>query len=269
MSSRYVAMVVMLVAALMFFGGCAGSYKSTTINGHTKMWRTDDAGEKHLVYETFADGSAKVYDESDPQAQQILWEQKKREKAIEAEELRLEQIRSAPKRAETDPIVVWLHDVTIGSRLAEEITSEDDVQKMFRREFESDPVIRLGVREKNKKDPSDLDNALKGLSVILKGDPDAMEVEAASSAPVADVEVFPYAHLEGAILENKQSGDLSLGYMLVYEARVVSNYLPSEHELKVEGHPLANQKVTHELAEQIKQIIKRTIGPDIPADRSL
>lgn len=268
MTSRYAAKLVTLAAVVALCVGCAGSYRSTTVNGHTKMYRTDDAGEKHLVYETFADGSAKVYDESDPQAQEVLWEQKKREKLAEAEEVRLENIRTAPKRAETDPIVVRLHDGTIGERLAEEVTSREDVQEQFRREFESDPVLRLGVRQKPK-GPSDLENALKGLSIILQGDPDAMQFDAASSAPIADVEVFPYAHLEGAVFENKQSGDLSLGYKLVFEARVVSNYLPSEHKVMSEGNPFANQQITRDLAEQVKQVIKETIGPEIPADRSL
>ncbi|HMB70264.1 MAG TPA: hypothetical protein VKU85_13190 [bacterium] len=249
-------LVPVLVIAALVVGCATGGYRTVTKNGHEKVYKVDEAGEKNLVYEVSPDGELTVHDEADPRAQQALEGQRKLEQAQAAEVERLERIASAPKRADDDPIRVLIHEIELSEDLRQAQHTEGAVQEQLRKEFEGDAVI--AVVDPAASQGRELTQAFR----ILAG-------QAPSQAPPSDVEVVTRAYVQEKVGINKSTKKVGSYAAVVFEATITSNYLPAEHVVTEEGSIFRNVEVTHKLAEKIKAVIKNEIGPTIPEDRNL
>jgi hypothetical protein len=252
--------VVMALVAFVFVVGCAAGYRTSTRNGHEKVYKVDDEGNKNLVYEVAADGTLTVHDESDPRAQQMLAAQDHQVQLQVLEEERIARIKEAPKRAASDPIRVVLHQMNVDEKLSQAQHTEGAIEEQFRKEFAGDKIIR--IVEPVASQGSELTQVLMALS-------GKTPTEAESAGPAADVEVVTRAYVEEKAGYNKSSKKFGTYAALVYEATIKSNYLPAEYTITEEGNVFRNAEVTKRLAEQIKSVIKHKIGPTIPADREL
>ena len=248
------------LVALVFVVGCGAGYRSSTRDGHEKVYRVDDDGNKTLVYEVAADGTLTVHDESDPRAEQMLEAQEHQKLMAALEEERIEQIRQAPKRAENDPIRVHLHPMEVAENLREAQHTEGAIESDFRKHFDGYQVIR--VVDPVVSEGEELTQAF----LLLTG---KTPTKAASAGPPSDVEVVTRAYVEEKAGYNKSTKKLGTYAALVYEATITSNYLPAEYTVTEEGNVFRNAEVTKRLADQIKSVIVHQIGPTIPADRGL
>jgi len=252
--------LVVAVAALVWVVGCAAGYRTTTTNGHEKVYKVDDDGKKSLVYEVAKDGTLTVHDDTDPRAQEMLAAKAQQEHMSALEEERIARIREAPKRAADDPIRVILHPMDIQEELSQAQHTEGAIESQFREEFAEAGIIRV---------VSPVASHGSELTQILAALRSEAPTEAASAAPVADVEVFTRAYVEEKAGYNKQTKKLGKMAALVYEATIKSNYLPAEYTVTEEGNVFRNAEVTKRFADKVKSVIAHKIGPTIPADRKL
>jgi hypothetical protein len=234
----------------------AGGYSSSTRNGHEKVYRVDEDGSKTLVYEVAKDGTVTIHDDTDTRAQQVQEAQRRKEMSLAADAARLERIKAAPKRKPGDPVFVALHETELDAKLKEAQHSEGAVFEEVHKNFQNDDVIRLV--NSNQMQASEWGQLAK-----------AWSGKSAKSAPAADVEVWSKGYLKEKFGINKKTGKPGSMWVVVFEATVSSNYLPSTHTVTEEGNVFRNQEVTRRLAEKIKQVIKNEIAPTLPADRSL
>lgn len=250
--------LALIVAATLFLTGCAtpGSYQTSTTNGHEKVYKYDEAGQKNLVYEVEKDGTVTIHDETDPKAQQLLKAQEMAAQAELADAERIEVIRNAPKRRPGDPISVVLHEIQLSPDMAKAQHSEGAVMDEYRKNFENDKIIKLV--NSGGSTVRDITQALRALSG-----------ESPSQAPAADVEVVSSASVEKKAGINRKTGKLGEYAALVLTATVTCNYLPEQVTVTEEGNIFRNAEVVEKFAAQIKAVIKNQIGPTIPADRSL
>jgi hypothetical protein len=253
--SPFLGIVILVFAVIA--SGCVGThYNTKTVNGHKTVTRVDEEGSKTIVYEVHKDGSAVIHDESDPMAQQYLAEKRQAEQARVDQETRQNQIRKARKRKPTDPIYVVLLPTELGANLAKAQHSEGAVFEQIRKEFKDDPVIRLVSKEDLRRHEwSQIGKVLAGTSP--------------SRGPAADITVTSNGDLKEVVGISRSTGKPAKGIQIVLEAKVSSNYLPAEYSVKETGNVFNNVEMTSRFAAQIKEIIKKRIGPDIPADRSL
>jgi len=245
-----------IVTVLAFLAGCAGGYQTSTRNGHEKVYKVGEDGNKSLVYEVSPEGVLTVHDETDQRAQQMLEAKRKMEQSQLADADRLERIEQAPKRAADDPIRVLLHEIELSPELAGAQHEEGAAARQYHGEFQDDGLIHLV-------DPSaaqgrELTQAFR----MLAG-------KSTAAAPVADVEVVSRAYLKESVGINKSTKKVGTYVAVVFEATIKSNYLPGEYTVTEEGSVFQNVQVTERFAEQIKSVIKDKIGPTIPADRDL
>jgi len=253
--------LVLALIAVLFVVGCATTgYRTSTTNGHEKVYKVDEEGNKNLVYEVTADGTLTVHDDSDPRAQKMLAakEQQKQWEALEGE--RIAQIKAAPKRAANDPIRVILHPMDVEEKLSQAQHTEGAIEEQFRKQFAGDRIIRVVNPVVSK------GSEITQVFMMLRGE---TPTKAASAGPAADVEVMTRAYVEEKAGYNKSTKKLGTYAALVYEATIKSNYLPAEYTVTEQGNVFRNAEVTKRLAAQIKSVIKNKIGPTIPADRKL
>jgi hypothetical protein len=244
------------MSLVLLLVGCGAGYRTVVNNGSKKVYRVDDEGKKTLVYEVSKDGVTTIHDESDPMAQQQVAAQERAAQAQQAEEERLESIRQAPKRRIGDPIYVALYDIQLGEKLQQAQKSDGAVDAQYRKEFESDGVITLVSNEDLKKgEYTQIANAMAGMSP--------------NRAPAADVDVVSKAYVKEVVGINKQTGKPGSMMAVVFEATISSNYLPAEYTVTEQGNIFQNVQVTKRFADEIKSIIKETIGPTLPANRNI
>jgi hypothetical protein len=253
---RFCTIALIALSSIFLYGCMAGSYSSSSRNGHEKVYRQEEDGSKTLVYEVDKDGTLTVHDENDPRAQQMQEAEHRAEMSRAADAERLERIKAAPKREAGAPIYVALHETELDAKLKESQHSEGAVFDEIMKNFQEDDVIRLvDGGQTQASEWTQMARALKG--------------ESTKAAPAADVEVYTRGRLEEKAGINRQTGKLGTMWVVVFEATVSSNYLPSTHTVTEEGNVFRNQEVTQRLVEKIKQVIKNDIGPTLPADRSL
>lgn len=256
---RTVLLVPALLAAagLALCSGCvAGAYSRTSFNGHTKVYRNDENGEKRLVYEVAPDGALTVHDEADPQAQQERQRRAQAEALLQARADRQERIKAAPKRRAGEPILVALPPTEVDANLEKAQHSEGAIFEAIRKGFEGDSVIRVVDRDRQKaKKWSEVASLLSGR------DPEA--------SPAADVDVRTSARLKEVVGIRKDTGKVGKGVVIVFEATVVSNYLAGEYTVTESTGVLDNVEGTRRFVARIKETIQRDIAPTLPADRSL
>ncbi len=254
------AALVVALAGLLWVVACAAGYRTSTTNGHEKVYRVDDDGNKTLVYEIEKDGTLTVHDESDPRSQELLAAKEREEHLSTLEEERIARITEAPKRAADDPIRVIIHGMDVEEKLSQAQHTEGAIEEQFRKEFEADGIIRVVAPVASK------GSELTELFAALRGETPS---QAASADPAADIEVFTRAFIEERSGYNKKTKKLGTMAALVYEATIKSNYLPTVLTVTEEGNIFRNAEVTKSFAEKIKTVIKEQIGPTIPADRTL
>ena len=251
------APALIAAAGLALCAGCvAGAYSRTNFNGHTKVYRNDEAGEKRLVYEVAPDGALTVYDEADPQAQQERQRRAQAEAMLQARADRQERVKAAPKRRAGEPIFVALTPTDVDPNLAKAQHSEGSIFEAIREGFEGDSVIRLVDcdRQKGKK--------WSEVASLLSGrDPEA--------SPAADVDVRTSARLKEVVGIRRDTGNVGKGVVILFEATVVSNYLAGEYTVTESTGVLDNVEGTRRFVARIKETIQRDIAPTLPADRSL
>jgi hypothetical protein len=229
-------------------------YRTSTKNGHEKTYYVDDDGNKTLVYEKDKDGAYTIHDESDPKAQEIMQAQAMAEQSEIADLQRVEQIKVAPKRAPGEPILVILYDIELDPNLAEAQHSDHAIYQEVVQHFQNDDVIHLvsggnsTVRE------------IQQMSKMMAG-------ESTKAAPPSDVDVMSRAYLKEVY--GLRDGKPASAMYVVFEAKVICNYLPTEFTVTEEGNLFRNGEVAQRFAEKIKAVIKNDIGPTLPADRSL
>jgi hypothetical protein len=245
------------LAALILIAGCAvGGYRTTTKNGHEKVYRMDE-GEKKLVYEVDPDGTLTVYDEADPRAQRMLEAEAQKEAMAAAEIARQERIATAPKRDDSDPIRVILHEIVLSEDLQSAQHTEGATDHQLRAQFDNDPI--LAMVPPSAAHGNELTQAFR----MLAGQTPE------PAAPSADVEVVTVARLEKKVGINKATNKVGEYVAVVFESTITSNYLPAEYTVTEEGNVFRNVEVTERLAEKVKGVIKEKIGPTIPADRDI
>lgn len=254
--SRLSTIVTVALSFFILYGCMAGGYRTSTRNGHEKVYRVKEDGSKTLVYEIAKDGTVTIHDETDPRSQQVQEAQRRAEMSLAADAERLERIKAAPKREPGAPIFVALHETEVGPKLKEAQHSEGAVFKEVHKHFQNDKVIRLvSASQMQSSEWSQVAKALSGKST--------------KSAPAADVEVWSKAHVEEKYGINKQTGKLGSMVVVVFEATISSNYLPDTHTVTERGNIFRNGEVARRLADKIKYVIKNQIGPTLPADRDL
>jgi hypothetical protein len=234
----------------------AGGYRTSTRNGHEKVYRVEEDGSKTLVYEIAKDGTVTIHDETDPRAQKLQEAQRRAEMSLAADAERLERIKAAPKRKPGAPILVALHKTELGPKLKESQHSEGAVFEEVYKNFRNDDVIRLV--ESSKMQANEWGQLAK-----------AWSGKSTKSAPAADVEVRSKGYLKEKVGINKSTGKVGSMWVVVFEATVSSNYLPNTHTVTEEGNIFRNQEVTRRLTDKIKHVIKNEIGPSLPADRNI
>lgn len=243
---------VLLLAAFFTLNACAGGYHTTRVNGTEKVYRVDEQGNKHLVYEVDREGNTVVHDASDPMYQQRQAEQQRQQDLVALKTQRIERLKNAPKRSHGDPIYVNLHEIKLDNNLKKAEHSRDAVDKQVRAAFKSDKVIRLvSKKDLKRQEWAEIGKALTGQNPY--------------DATVADVEVVTRAYIKEIYGINKKTGKPDKMPALVYEATITSNHLPAEYTVKESGHILRNPQVTQRFAERVKAVITRKIGPDLPA----
>jgi len=243
---------VLIFAAVLALSACAGGYHTTKVNGNEKVYRTDDQGNKQLVYEVDRDGNTVVHDASDPMAKQhqVAHQRQLNMQALEAQ--RIERLKQAPKRRHTDPIFVNLHAVKLGDKLKKAQHSKDAVDKQVRAAFKSDKVIRLvSKKDLKRQEWAEIGKALAGQNPY--------------DATVADVEVVTRAYVKEIYGINKKTGKPDKMPAMVFEATITSNQLPAEYTVEESGHILRNAQVTQRFADRVKAVIIQQLGPDLPA----
>ena len=251
--SRFLIVSLLAVFAVSAVG-CMSGYRTSTTNGHEKVYYVDDEGNKTLVYEKAKDGTITIHDESDPKAQEIMKAQELQEQSEIADLQRVELIETAEKRAANDPIRVILYDIELGPNLAKAESGDHAVYKEVAQHFENDPIIRLVSGQ------SSTSRELQQMSRLMKG-------ESTRQAPPSDVDVYSRAYLKEVY--GLRDGKAASAVYVVFEAQVVSNYMPIELTVSEEGNMFRNAEVARLFAEKIKRAIIGEIGPTIPADRSL
>ena len=251
----FLVFAVMSILVLQLVG-CGAGYRSSTSNGHEKVYRVDEQGNKTLVYEVAKDGTVTIHDENDPRAQQVIAAQQRADMVREAEADRIERIMMAPKRATDDPIFVALHQTQLDDGLQEAQHSDGAVFTEFRKHFETDPVIELVSEEDMRgREWAELGKALAGKSP--------------NEAPAADIEVVSRGYLKEVAGINRQTGKPGKMVAVVFEATITCNFAPAEYTVTESGNIFRNTEVTKKFADHIKEIIKSKIGPTIPADRGM
>ena len=249
-------LIVCVAFSLVVALGCGAGYRTTVKNGHESVYYVDENGEKRLVYEIAKDGEVTIHDESDPKSQALMARQERLEQAKVDEAERVERIRQAPKRNQSDPIFVALHEVQLDEQLKGAQHTDGAVNKQFRGHFDKDSVIRLiGMDSMKQSDWDKLGKALAGKSP--------------NESPAADIDVISRGYLKEVYGINKKTGKAGSMIAVVFEATIKCNYIPAEFTVTEEGNLLLNQQVSKRFADKVKAIIKKEIGPTIPADRNL
>jgi hypothetical protein len=251
--SRLLIVALVAVFAVSVFG-CMSGYRTSTKNGHEKVYYVDEDGNKKLVYETAKDGTVTIHDESDPRAQQVMQAQAAAEKSEIADLERIKLIETAPRRAFDDPIRVILYDIELGPKLAEVEHSDHAIYREVAQHFEKDEVIRL-VSGNNS-----TSREIQQMTRLMAG-------ESTKTAPPSDVDVVSRAYLKEVY--GLRDGKPASAWYVAFEARITCNYLPAEITVTEEGNMFRNAEVSRLFAEKIKNVIKNEIGPTLPADRSL
>jgi hypothetical protein len=250
------AAVLCLSLSLFVLYGCGAGYRISNRNGHESVYYVDGEGNKTLVYEVAKDGTVTIHDENDPKAQQLMKTQEMMEVSEAADLARIERIKEAPKRSANDPIRVVFYQPELGPKLKEAQHSEGAVAEEIFKHFQSDDVIQLvsGRGEQH----NELMKAVK----MYQG-------KSTNEAPASDVEVYTTGHLEERVGINKKTGKLGSMWVVVFEATIVSNYLPAQYTVQEEGNVFRGDVVSERFANEIKAVIKNDIGPTIPVDRSM
>jgi hypothetical protein len=249
-------LIPVLVALVLSLLACSAGYRTVIVNGEKKVYKVDEEGNKTLVYQVHKDGTTTVHDESDPRYQQHRAEERRAEEARKAEVARLERIKDAPKRRAGEPIYVALHDTELGESMKKAERTRGAVHEQIRKEFSSDKVIQLVNRKDLEREDFDqLARALAGKNP--------------NAAPVADVEVRSRVYLKETVGMNSKTGKMASMPLLHFEATITSNYVPAEYTVHEKGTVFQNVQATKRFANEIKRVIKKEIGPTLPADRTL
>ena len=252
-TSRFLIVALVAVFAVSV-AGCMSGYRTSTKNGHEKVYYVDDDGNKTLVYETAKDGTVTIHDESDPRAQQVMQAQAAAESSEIADLERIEHIKTAPRRAPGEPIFIILYDIELDPKLAEAQHSDHAIYQEVAQHFQNDDVIRL---------VSGNTSASREIQQMTK----RMAGESTRTAPPSDVDVVSRAYLKEVY--GLRDGKPASAWYVAFEARITCNYLPAELTVTEEGNMFRNGEVARLFAEKIKDAIKNEIGPTLPADRSL
>lgn len=246
------------LAAVLFalsLVACGAHYSTRVVNGVKKVYYVDEEGNATLVYEVDRDGNTTVYDENDPMYKRHkAWEEKLA--AAEADDAaRQERIRQAPKRRARDPIYVTLLPTRLDDALEKGQKEKGAVFGQLKKEFASDPVIRLVDKGKESQELARFGRLLSGTSP--------------NQAPDADVVVESSAYVRETVGFNRKTGKPGTMVAVVFEATITSNFLNASYKVEESGNIFRNAEVTRRFAEKIKKVIKTDIGPTIPKDRSL
>lgn len=241
-------MLIMLSFSLVACGG--RMYHTKVENGVKSVYYKDENGRQKVVYQINQDGSVTVFDEDDVMYQNYVAQQKwnkiateykadldhqkaEREKRLaEARLERIQAIRDARKRRSSAPIYVSVHMPAIEAKKA------DSAQRTAKRihqavceQLDADRILRVKKQK-------------------------------------ADVEVFPKVYFKEEVGYNKKTKKLVPMYVFYFEFNVRSNYLPEDnYTFEEHGHWIYNQKVVADGTDRISKIIKKMIGPNIPAER--
>ena len=236
--------------------GCGAGYRTSVRNGHETVYHVDDQGNKHLVYEVSKSGEVTIHDETDPRAQDMIKAQELAERAEIAELERIERIKTAPKRPSDDPIRVVFYEMELDDNLRDAQHSEGAISEMYIEEFANDPIVQPVRRN------SGSSAELTEFAKLLSG-------KSITEAPASDVEVVSRGYIKETAGINRSTGKIGKMVVVVFEATITCNYIPTEITVTEEGNILRNAQVMSAFAKKIRHAITAQIGPTIPADRNL
>jgi hypothetical protein len=255
-SKAKLLLMPVLVAVVFSLLACGAGYRTVIVNGEKKVYKVDEEGNRTLVYQVHKDGTTVVHDEKDPMYQQHRAEERRVEEGKKAEVARLERIKHAPKRRAGAPIYVALHATELGESMKKAEHTRGAVDEQIRKEFTSDKVIKLVNRKDlEREELAQLARALAGKNP--------------NSSPVADVEVRSRVYLKETVGVNRKTGKMASMPLIHFEATITSNYVPAEYKVHEKGTVFQNVQATKRFAREIKRVIRKEIGPTLPADRTL
>ena len=235
---------LIMVAVLLSFmiSGCMAHYTSTRAGGQETLYHVDENGNKSRVYTTHKDGSVEIHNPNDPKARELIaqreYGKRLQEKAAERERQRLQarqerdaRIMTAKKRNPAAPIYVRIHETELGPKFKQAEKPKGVVSKTIAEKIDAHRLIRKVNRD-------------------------------------ADVEVYTKAYFKE--LSGFQKGTLKPVRMVAFvvEATVRSNYLSKDvYTIEEKDNWMFNERVVQRAVERINDVITKTIGRNIPADR--
>ena len=136
-SSFSVAVVCLALTA------CGGGYYTSKVDGGEQVYRVDEQGAKTLVYEIDQNGHTMIHDAKDPMAKRHAAAQEMAEQFRAKKAVQLEVLSAAPKRQSEDPIYVNLIPPVLDGKMQQAEKPKGAVAQQIRKEFASDPIIKL------------------------------------------------------------------------------------------------------------------------------
>ena len=151
--------------------------------------------------------------------------------------------RADQKRQPEDPIYVNLVPAVLDSRIRQGEKPKGALGQHLRHEFASDPIIQLLPEPKSK-----------------MGRKTSQFVP-----PVGDVEVVSTVSVKEVLGVKGTSGKPSKTVKVLFEATITSQFPPASYVVSESGPVLQHLAVSKRFVQQIRDVIVKQIGPEIPA----
>jgi len=263
-------LIVGSVAILTLFSLVyAGSTKTTTIRKEgkkiTTKIKTDNKGTTTTTITTkdkagnvektttVADKDGNILSTDDPnaraKAEAVAKKKKENQKAL----------ANTPKRGPSDPIQMALFQTVVGENLRKATKKQGGVFPFFRKEFETDKVIKIMNQKK-------VDSYLKNYDFKTGQYKKFSGFDRDPRYLPADIYVESNARLKEKYGISKATKKAASASYLFYKAIIHSEYSDQTWEVTESGHILKNQAVTKKFAKKIHDVILNKAGPHIPAD---
>lgn len=147
------------------------------------------------------------------------------------------------KRRPEDPIYVNLVPAVLDRKIRQAEKPKGAIGQHLRHEFASDPIIQLLPEPKSK-----------------MGRKTSQFVP-----PVGDVEVVSTVSVKEVLGVKGTSGKPSKTVKVLFEATITSQFPPASYVVSESGPVLQHLAVSKRFVQQIRDVIVKQIGPEIPA----
>jgi len=243
----------LLVALVIGLTGCGAGYRLHRANGAETLYRFDKNGHADIVYVVNEDGSMTVHDENDPVAKRYMANQHSQKqvkahldmlqtqktvgpkRSPAASQLRIRQVKKARKRDDFDPIFVAVHEPALGPKMAQNGNdakmTRQRILKFIKKEMTADRTIRV-------------------------------------TSHMPDVDLFSESYFKEAAAFNTQTRKMVKMAAFHFKVDIQSKYLPEDnYTIEESGHWFENEMVIQRAMARVSKIIRKRIGPTIPAER--